>query len=265
MEMIMNTKTRTKRTNNFNNKKASYILEATIIIPLFVLGTMLLLSVVNVIRVCDSINFSVCDEIEKMQAEAIYMPLNLGKENAIASRVKEEENISNFSVEKLKYKFSNGIKDDLINVKFKAVFDSSSILDINENIIFGENILARAFTGLIQNKTPSTEEEFLNDDNYQEVFVFPNEGTKYHSETCTYVSSKPYQCILSSEISNKFSPCKICHSENLKPGSLICCYKYGKSYHSMDCDTIDKYVIKMDKSDAEKKGYTPCSKCRGGQ
>lgn len=38
--------------------------------------------------------------------------------------------------------------------------------------------------------------------------------------------------------------------------------KSGKKYHKDTCSSVSKSKIEMKKSEAEKKGYTPCKNCK---
>lgn len=97
-----------------------------------------------------------------------------------------------------------------------------------------------------------------------EVWIFPQSGTKYHRESCTYVRATVHSCVLSAAIKKRYSPCGLCHSGDIPPGSIVFCF-YGDdtSYHYGSCRSIRRHTTVIDKSEAEAKGYTPCSKCGG--
>ncbi len=98
----------------------------------------------------------------------------------------------------------------------------------------------------------------------ERVWIFPLSGTKYHDEHCTYVKATIHSCILTESLKRRYSPCALCHSEKMTLGSIAFCF-YGDdtSYHYGSCRSIDRHTIVIDKSEAEKKGYRPCSKCGG--
>ncbi|MBR6015098.1 MAG: hypothetical protein IK059_03350, partial [Firmicutes bacterium] len=99
---------------------------------------------------------------------------------------------------------------------------------------------------------------------YEEVWVFPRSGERYHTEDCRIVNSYPQQRVLSQGVKIKYRPCKLCNAKALPNGSVVYCFKSdGSKYHRANCSAVDKYVISMDKSDAEAEGYTPCKICGG--
>jgi hypothetical protein len=70
--------------------------------------------------------------------------------------------------------------------------------------------------------------------------------------------------ILNSEIMKRYEPCPKCDSAKASDGILVYCFQaYGEAYHLRNCPMVDKYIISMEKSQAESRGYTPCLKCGG--
>jgi phosphatidylserine/phosphatidylglycerophosphate/cardiolipin synthase-like enzyme len=47
-----------------------------------------------------------------------------------------------------------------------------------------------------------------------------------------------------------------------RPNDTVYVTKTGKKYHRAGCSSLSKSCIPMTKSEAEVKGYTPCSKCK---
>lgn len=96
------------------------------------------------------------------------------------------------------------------------------------------------------------------------VWIFPQSGTKYHKENCTYVKATVHSCVLTSSLKKRYSPCGLCNSENIPTGSIVFCF-FGDdtSYHYGSCRSINRHTIIIDKNEAEAKGYSPCSKCGG--
>ncbi|OPZ82855.1 MAG: hypothetical protein BWY74_04564 [Firmicutes bacterium ADurb.Bin419] len=72
------------------------------------------------------------------------------------------------------------------------------------------------------------------------------------------------QMIKNNNVTGSYSPCRLCHPENIRNGNLVYCFMTsGYAYHKGDCKMVDKYVISMEKYQAEERGYTPCLKCGG--
>ena len=55
----------------------------------------------------------------------------------------------------------------------------------------------------------------------------------------------------------------IISQDTICEGAVVYYFRYGEAYHEAGCSTIEKYVVNMDRRDAEKRGYLPCSKCGG--
>ena len=120
----------------------------------------------------------------------------------------------------------------------------------------------RPFIG--KDNTSAAFENPEEDEAYEEVWVFPKSGERYHTEDCRIVKSYPQQRVLTQGVKLKYGPCKLCNAKSLPNGSVVYCFKSeGSKYHRASCSAVEKYVISMDRSDAEAKGYTPCKICGG--
>ena len=103
------------------------------------------------------------------------------------------------------------------------------------------------------------------DDDGVTVWIFPRSGERYHDRMCWYIENNPHEVLLDKNIRVRYDPCKLCKPAGCKDGTLVYCFvSSGKVYHIGECTIIDRYVIEVSKEDAEKQGYTPCSKCGGG-
>ena len=129
---------------------------------------------------------------------------------------------------------------------------------------YEDTIRYRDFVGLRYRKDTLGAEGLERGSDSAEVWIFPQSGKRYHKENCTYVEAAVHSCILTETVRRNFSECKLCDSSELPTGSIVFCFKSNDScYHRGNCRTIKKYVIPIDREEAEKKGYTPCSKCGG--
>ena len=129
---------------------------------------------------------------------------------------------------------------------------------------YEDTIRYRDFVGLRYRKDTLGAEGLERGSDSAEVWIFPQSGKRYHKENCTYVKAAVHSCILTETVRRNFSECKLCDSGELPTGSIVFCFKSNDScYHRGNCRTIKKYVIPIDREEAEKKGYTPCSKCGG--
>ena len=70
--------------------------------------------------------------------------------------------------------------------------------------------------------------------------------------------------ILTESVKKRYSACGTCRSGKLANGSIVFCFENsGTSYHDGTCRTIRRRSAVIDKTEAERKGYSPCSKCGG--
>ena len=243
-------------------KRGSYILEAAIALPVFLIGILLLSSIIGIVARCENANYIMCDELERVQAESIFTGVLPVEGPLIESRIKGEADCKTCSVKVL-----GGIKttdvDKIIVLKGKVSFETNNILDAVDKVNFSNTIYCRAFVGRTRSNRPLSESTFLEEDTYVAVYIFPNAGRRYHKKGCTYVNSYPSRVTLTDEMISKYEPCHLCGTKNVKVGDMVYCFQYGSSFHTRNCPTINKYVIEIDKKDAIEKGYTPCSKCGG--
>ena len=246
------------------SKRGSYILEATITLPIFMIGVLLLSSIITIVARCENANFILCDEAEKF----MFVPMaNL----CVEERMHEEN-----AIEEVSCFVSDGRNRTKI-LSLDANIGPKSFFDINSKVRLKENLIYRPFVGAIRNSLPATNfgvqesraeiAEFIRTHehikSYHAVYIFPNAGKKYHKRNCTYVNSYYSRVKLTPEIQRKYRTCTLCKSKNAKLGDMVYCFEYGDDYHLRNCPTIDKFVIEIDIEDARGKGYTPCSKCGG--
>lgn len=93
------------------------------------------------------------------------------------------------------------------------------------------------------------------------VWVFPRRGEKYHIESCRIVTVYPFERILTPALKKQYSPCSLCNPETVEIGTPVYVFKTGDVYHTASCPNVTRYVIPMAKTQAEEKGYEPCSYC----
>jgi len=152
-------------------------------------------------------------------------------------------------------------------IAMSATFDTPLKLPrLFLNEVQGERtVLCRAFVGKTHKGPVKPFDEMEKNDGGTMVWVFPRAGERYHGERCSYIANNPREVLLNSYIRSRYSPCKLCKPAGRKDGTLVYCFETsGKAYHTGDCTIVDRYVIEKSKEDAEKQGYTPCSRCGGG-
>lgn len=129
---------------------------------------------------------------------------------------------------------------------------------------FSSQIKYRNFVGRYYGGDPLGTEGLENNLPQDPVWIFPRSGEKYHTKTCTYVKATVHSEILTSALRNSYAACSTCHSEQLPTGSIVYCFENSDTaYHRGTCLTIRRHTAVIDRTEAIKKGYTPCSKCGG--
>jgi hypothetical protein len=248
-----------------NTKKGFITVEAAIFLPVFIIGVLTIAYLIKFMSIQEGVFHTLTDESRVLSSEAVLNPVSIGFESKLKSRIYGEygNNISDLNLENFRYLYANGergmISMDLdynINVKLPIPFYKT--MPVSESLIF------RGFVGQKTYRASIQFEEMEKEKESNIVWVFPRSGGRYHKESCTYISSKPREMLMSNSIRGRYESCSLCHSSNLKNGTLVYCFpKYGEAYHAGSCPTVDKYVISMEKEEAIEKGYTPCSKCGG--
>jgi hypothetical protein len=136
-------------------------------------------------------------------------------------------------------------------------------VSIRKNIVLENELVYRQWTGMSIDGEAFGYDRMEIDETGNTVYVFPRSGGRYHGRTCRYVNSYDVESVLSQEIKTKYSRCPLCTDGSEHIGNTVYIFQYGRSYHNADCDSVDKYVIEIDKADAVIKGYSECSVCGG--
>ena len=245
------------------NKKGSYILEASIILPAVVLTFVILLSIVPVIRVAGNALFSMGDELKTAGVRAAFVEEPASLPLLTKSRIsRENSGIGNTHISHYGYLYEeHGIKD-LMSIGVSV--DYSGINPIGSWSVFriNQRVMSRAFTGLDRANDGGADLESYEDS--QVVYVFPRAGEKYHNRNCPFLNPACEKVFLTSSIKSRFNGCSHCKSSNASLGDQVFCFfNDGKVYHYGSCSAVDKYYVAMEKKEAEGKGYGPCMTCGG--
>ncbi|MEG0829038.1 MAG: hypothetical protein RSD88_00250 [Anaerovoracaceae bacterium] len=252
---------------NINTEKGFFTVEAAIFLPIFILGILTLGYLVKIVGITEGVSYIVLDETQYMAAQAYKTKVPLGFSQKVEKRVKKEAPLAkNIKVSKVRYLYNNGTTDGLISFQTDFFNDINLPLNFYPGMWMKTKVLCRGFVGARPKKDHMPFDEMEREGESHLVWIFPMAGKKYHDEKCTYVVNDPKQMICNQGIKARYSPCKLCHPEKLPLGSIIYCFiTTGKAYHQGSCKTIDKYTVEIEKDEAKKKGYGPCSKCKGGE
>ena len=250
-----------KKPMNRMGKKGSYLVEAAIIMPIFILAVLMMISAMPALSAAENTAFAVCDELRLESAKAAFGSEPATMKLRIKTRVvRENPKSSGFLFTNCKYMHhKNGI-DDLITVSYRFSYDGNDFLNLFHGSDFAGQMTVRAFTGTVHEKTPVT----TVDTKEKLVYVFPQWGMRYHQKSCTYVTGSCQMVYLTAQIKKQYQSCKLCNAKSAQIGSPVFCFtKYGEAYHVSGCSTIKRYYVIIGRHKAEAQGYTPCSKCGG--
>lgn len=243
----------------WKSRKGSAVTEAAMLLPVYIMAVVTLICLIKICWV-DVIFFSAAENrIREASVQEI---------SAICSSIKAD-------AEKA------GLNKDGADAYSLPGADAGYGIDSLENIYFSYDtkvglpapfggkssvknmLVSRKWTGRLISGEAFGFERMEIDEDGTLVSVFPRAGGKYHGTGCRYVNSYAQEKILNDEIRAKYKACPRCTDGNEKNGKKVYIFKYGGAYHNADCDSVEKYVIEMDKADALLKNYTPCSVCGG--
>jgi len=264
--------------------KGSILIETGVFLPVFVLGLLTLAYLIKIIYIQNVVFQVFADRIRIMAAETYAiekLDQNSGMVKGIAGltdvnrmvapdrdlkfMLKDADNcIKNFDLGKCGYVPWNAGKTEQVKVSYEYDIMIPFPIDFYNQVHIRQELKARAWTGNIEAGIPMSRVEFEDSVKGEKVYVFPRSGEKYHKSSCPVISSDPVQTILTESVRKKYSPCRICNASELQNGSIVYCFSCsGYAYHDGRCPSVVRYVIAMQKRQAEEEGYQPCIKCGG--
>lgn len=246
---------------NKMGKRGSYLVEAAIIMPIFILAVLMMISAIPALSTDENIAFSVCDELRLESVKAAFAGESATMKLRIKNRIsKENPKAGVFRFTSCRYQYRKQDIDDLITVKYRFSYDGNDLQSLFKSTTFTGKMTVRAFTGKIHKDTPVTTKEKVD----RQVYIFPQWGMRYHQKSCTYVTGSCQMTYLTSQIQKQYQSCKLCNAKSAQIGSPVYCFtRYGEAYHVEGCSTVKRYYVIIGQQKAEYQGYTPCSKCGG--
>lgn len=241
-------------------KRGSILVETSILLPVFIIALLVLISILPVIVSCEEAVFTATDQLRQKAITSAFVDEKLSLPGRLtSSTLKNCREMNHFAVYHYRENKNAGGVDEIIEMGAIGSLGKDNPLGIMSEVIFREDIRCRRFTGTFYGGDSTSSDE---DDTV--VYVFPKRGGRYHKKSCPHLNPACRLTYLSSETKKRYKPCSICKSKGEKLGTPVFCFdNEGKVYHISSCPTVDKYYIEMKKSDAVKKGYTPCSTCGG--
>ncbi|MDD4582957.1 MAG: hypothetical protein PHR60_02070 [Eubacteriales bacterium] len=254
-----------------NEKKGSVILEASLILPLFLLAMLSLICLIRMVGIEENVMHVYSREAVKIGKEAYVETAGDWITGAIFSirihdQIEKTENksISGLQLKNFKYLYENEGLSDLIcgdlsyNITIPLPLKFGRVLEFEDRLVFRGFVGSDNIYGHMDfSRMEQEEEEGL-------VYVFPRAGEKYHKVNCSYIVVCPREVLLSAQVKKRYTPCRFCRPDELCNGSKVYCFeKAGTAYHRGSCIFVERYVILIEKEKAIEEGYTPCKKCGG--
>jgi len=192
----------TSKKDSVSKKSGSYMVEAALTLPVFILVFVALALVINVIAECENVVFEECKIIHRLDMDA--------------PEIFPDPKSPDYKVEDFDYLYSDNGIDDLIGITAGADFKIEYPFDILGKIDFRMDVLSRAFTGAVRHSGTLDPEAFQDGSESKKVIIFPKYGEKYHSRECRYVKQEYEGEEVKLEMEQKdaelkgYAPCLIC-------------------------------------------------------
>lgn len=248
--------------------KGSMVLEAGLVLPLFLFFMMTLLLGLEMVRAQADVLEALHQAGNKSAFTGYQVKYEggdkLSPQQEITEYLKEQENsllcIKNGSEGLMIQDFSTIEENGVISIKAGYQMKPFvSWLPIGR-LHFEDEIYSHAWVGFCK-------DELLEGEQTTRLYVYVTEtGTRYHlSEQCTYlrvqVKTVRYEELttLRNFSGGKYYPCEKCDA---KKGGIVFITEEGNRYHSNSaCSSLKRTVYMIPLEEAA--GYTPCSKCAG--
>ena len=252
-----------KYIKDMNNSRGFYTVEAAIFLPLVILAVMSLGFVIKADSLWEGCMHKVYDECAYSQS-ASGSGISRITSGARIYKSTERNKDMNFTLTGCVFSYSDRTHTNLNRLTPRLYVNAKFPLEFGHNHKYSKKVKYRDFVGLKYNRPSMGAEGLETDATSSPVWVFPQSGEKYHRKGCTYVTATVHSCTLSASVKKKYSPCHTCNSQSVPSGSIVFCFNGEDTcYHRGSCRSINRHTVTIDKTEAEKKGYTPCSKCGG--
>ena len=199
------------------NKQGSYLIEASIILPILIISICSLVILIRIISTCEYVTFISSSNM----LDALFSPNNKIDLITLCNEVKDNSDyVSSFKVTRYEHLFED-MDDDLIVLDTEAEFKVVNAIGIYGQVSFDLKLMCRGFTGKTHGIRPLDESEFYKNGRLQQVYVFPKYGEKYHIGTCRY---------LDKDIFKNAYAIKMDREDALRKGYTSCVVCQGAAY-----------------------------------
>ena len=245
------------------SKKGEYILEAAVIAPMFMLAVLALIGIIPVISNSENLVFSATDEMRREAAVCALHPSAARMPVRLEGRAKGENRwLKHLYITGYRYRFSHGNMEDLIEIHLQAVHGVHDPLGCFDHIRVPAVITGRAFTGRV--RTGGAADSFQDDSRM--VYIFPEEGIRYHSGSCQHVRACCKMVPLSDKIRKAYHPCPNCRAKTAATGAPVYVFsRAGEAYHYGSCRSVTRWCTEISLKQEKAQGYTACRTCGGGE
>lgn len=246
-------------------RRGSLTVEAALLLPLVLLMLLSFGFFVRVQLAWENLTHCAVDESGYAASMAWDGIHGLTAKERIKNRLKNEQGIpSSWSVEYFFPDHRDGTTDHVTTYLLTGSVPLDLPAGFSRSFTLKFPVKYRNFVGRQMEGDPLGDAGLETDAPEDPVVIFPAMGERYHRESCRYVSASVQRILLTSSVRSTRKPCEVCHSEDLPLGSTVFCFE-GKTsaWHRSTCRTITRHVAVIDRSEAVKKGYTPCKVCGG--
>ncbi len=246
------------------NKRGSYILEAAISLPVFIIAVIVMSSVILMYACIEDCAFMAASEMRLGAAEAAMADTSVTLPYRIKKSVsKKHSQIGSALITDAGFRCERWGIDEILAVDIRLRLRTDNPLGINAAADYDLALATRAYVGRERDESNMSAEEF-EDCDAEPVYIFPKRGEKYHSKGCTFLKAASTSAALSGSIKRKYRSCPLCHSSRAGMGTLIYYFPSdGEDYHLRGCPSLQRNYIEIEKGTALRRGYTACSKCGG--
>ena len=246
------------------NKKGSYIIEAAITLPVFLIAVIVMSSIILMYACIEDCNFIAANELRRGAAEAVIADTSLAIPYRIRKEIEEKHpQIESARLNEAGRRISRWGMDELLTIDYTLRLRTNNPLGIKAVADYDLSLVTRAYVGKERDVGNMSADEFSDEDSVP-VYIFPKRGEKYHSEGCGFLKAASRSGTLTASMKKQYKSCPICHSGRAEIGSLVYYFPArGEDYHLPGCASLQRNYIEIERSVAIERGYTACSKCGG--
>lgn len=249
---------------DIKNKRGSYLVEATLMLPIFMIAIMVMSSIISAYSCIEDANYISANQLRKSAAVASKVNAYTVIHHQISSELSSNHSqIDGFIVSSAVYRKNMLGIDEVIALDTNMRLNTKNPIGFKAEANYKIKTVTRAYVGRVRKNTHMTVDD-LTGEGDKTVYIFPKRGEKYHNKGCTYMNSKVISTALTPGLRKEFDPCPVCKSKKAKIGINVYYYPVeGECYHLNGCRVMERNYIEITKKIAERRGYTPCSKCGG--